>query len=307
MVGDTTSTLQRLSRSRFSSNDRSFYNIVDILLLLVFLAVLYPIVYIFASSFSHPEAVAAGRVWLWPVRPSLEGYKAVFKYPPVLTGYANTLFYTVTGTTLNVVLTVMAAYPLSRKDFYGRNLIMVLYTFTMLFSGGLVPTYLLIRNLGMLDSRLAMILPTGVAVWNLIITRTFFQTNLSQDLLDSARMEGCSDIRFLVQIALPLSKAVIAVITLFYAVSHWNAFFNAFLYLSDRDKYPLQLVLREILIINAVSMDMIMDPEEEAMRRQLQNLLQYALIVVACVPVWCVYPFIQRHFVKGVMIGAIKG
>jgi multiple sugar transport system permease protein/putative aldouronate transport system permease protein len=287
--------------------DRLFYFVNDSLLLFAFLLVLYPIVFVFSASFSSPQAVTAGRVWLLPVEPTLEGYRAVFNHDPVLTGYANTVFYTVFGTAFNVFMTVIAAYPLSRKDFRARHVIIVLYTFTMLFSGGLIPTYLLISALGLLDQRLVMILPTGIGVWNLIITRTYFQHTISDDLLDAAKIDGCSDMRFLWKVVLPISPAILAVLTLFYAVGHWNQFFNAFLYLSSEDKFPLQLVLRDILILNeSVSQDYI-DPAEVELRRGLAELLKYSLIIVASLPVWLVYPFIQKHFVKGVMIGSLKG
>lgn len=285
-----------------------YYLLCDALLLLALLGVLYPLIYVFAASFSSPQAVMSGRVRLWPVEPSVEGYKAVFRHSLIMTGYANTIFYTVAGTAVNVVMTVMAAYPLSRPNLQGRNLIMFLFSFTMLFSGGLIPTYILVRNLGMLDSRLAMILPQAIGVWNLIIARTFFQQTIPNELHEAAVMDGCSDVRFLISVVLPLSKAIIAVLILFYGVFHWNAFFDAFIFLSDQKKFPLQLVLREILILNEIIGQMMdIDPELAEKLRGLANLLKYSLIVVASLPVWLVYPFVQKQFVKGVMIGSIKG
>lgn len=298
-----------MKRDRWErSSDRIYYHLCDGLLLFALLAVVYPLIYIFSASFSSAHAVSYGRVRLWPVEPSIEGYKAVFRHTMIMSGYANTILYTVAGTAVNVVMTILAAYPLSRKNLQGRNLIMFLFTFTMLFSGGLIPTYILIRNLGLLNNRLAMILPQAIGVWNLIITRTFFQQTIPSELHEAALMDGCSDIRFLGAVVLPLSKAIIAVLVLFYGVFHWNAFFDAFIYLSDTEKYPLQIVLREILVLNEMLGEMMdIDPELAEKLRGLANLLKYSLIVVASVPVWLVYPFVQKQFVKGVMIGSIKG
>jgi multiple sugar transport system permease protein/putative aldouronate transport system permease protein len=288
--------------------DRFFYTVNDGLLLLALLAVIYPIVYIFSASFSSPDAVLSGRVWLLPVEPSLEGYRAVFRHSLVLTGYANTIFYTVAGTAVNVVMTIIAAYPLSRRDLQGRNLIMFLFSFTMLFTGGLIPNYIVIRSLGMLNTRWAMILPQAIGVWNLIIARTFFQQSIPPELQEAAAMDGCSDFYFLWKVVIPLSKAIIAVLVLFYGVFHWNAFFHAFIYLSDKDKFPLQIVLREILILNEMMGEMmVVDPDLQEKMRGLANLLKYSLIIVASLPVWLVYPFVQKQFVKGVMIGSLKG
>jgi multiple sugar transport system permease protein/putative aldouronate transport system permease protein len=295
-------------RQRTRIGDRTFYTVNDAILLLALLVVLYPLVYIFSASFSSPDAVLTGRVRLFPVDPSLEGYRAVFRHHLIMTGYANTIFYTVAGTTVNVVMTIMAAYPLSRKDLQGRNLLMFLFSFTMLFSGGLIPMYVLMRSLGLLDNRLAMILPQAIGIWNLIIARTFFQQTIPPELHEAAEMDGCSDFYFLWKVVVPLSKAIIAVLVLFYGVFHWNAFFNAFIYLDDTAKYPLQLVLREILILNEMSGDMmVVDPELEEQMLGLANLLRYSLIVIASLPVWLVYPFVQKQFVKGVMIGSLKG
>jgi putative aldouronate transport system permease protein len=294
--------------NRLGTGDRLFYTINDGLLLLALLAVIYPLIYIFAASFSSPDAVMTGQVRLWPVDPSLEGYRAVFRHDLILSGYANTIFYTVAGTFVNVTFTICAAYPLSRKDLRGRNLVMFLFSFTMLFSGGLIPMYILMLNLGLLDSRLAMILPQAVGVWNLIIARTFFHQTLPEELHEAAVMDGCSDIYFLWKVVLPLSKAIIAVLVLFYGVMHWNAFFDAFIYLDDPAKYPLQLILREILILNEMMGNMLnIDPELQEQAQGLANLLRYSLIVVASLPVWLVYPFVQKQFVKGVMIGSLKG
>ena len=298
---------------RNTTSDRVFVAVNYTLLTLLFLVVLYPIVYVVSSSFSDAKAVLAGRVVLFPVKPSLEGYRAVFRYRDVWVGYGNTVFYTVVGTLVNLTLTMMAAYPLSRRDFVGRDLIMFIFTFTMFFSGGIIPTYLLVKNLGLLNTRWAMILPVAMSVWNVIITRTYLQATIPSELYDSGRMDGASNTRMLVSIVLPLSAPITAVIALFYAVFHWNAFFNALIYLRSKTLYPLQLVLQQILIENSpVQMTMMQNLSAQELqqmteREYLQALLQYALIVVSSLPVLVVYPFLQKYFVQGVMIGAIKG
>ncbi len=312
MVDATTPLKQK--RVRSSKEDRTFYTVDVILLTLAFFVVLYPLIFILSSSFSDPYAVLAGEVWLFPVRPTLEGYRAVLAYSDVWIGYGNTIFYAVVGTTVNVTLTMMVAYPLSRKDFVGRNALMFLFTFTMFFSGGLIPLYLLVRNLGILNTRAAMIMPTAIGVWNVIITRTFLQFTIPAELYDSARIDGASNTRILLSVVVPLSGPVIAVITLFYAVAHWNSFFPALIYLRSRSLLPLQMILREILIMFQPRMlDEVMQTMDEAAleamtrREFLQALLQYALIVIATLPVLIIYPFVQKYFVRGVMIGAIKG
>jgi multiple sugar transport system permease protein/putative aldouronate transport system permease protein len=211
------------------------------------------------------------------------------------------------GTTINVILTIALAYPLSRRDLYGRNVFMGLITFTMLFSGGLIPSFLLIRSLGMYNTYWAIIIPGAVGVYNMIVARTFFQTNIPQDLHEAAMMEGCGDFYFLLRIVLPLSAPIIAVLTMFYAVGHWNSYFSALIYLRDPAKKTLQLVLRDILIVNQMGDEMLRDAETQAKMEGLAQLLKYSLMVVASLPMLILYPFIQKHFVKGIMVGAIKG
>jgi len=272
-----------------------------------FLLVVYPLIYVVSNSFSSPEPVAAGQVWLWPVKPSVEGYKLLFEASEVWSGYANTLFYTFFGTIINVVLTIMLAYPLSRKDFIGRNSIMFMVTFTMMFYGGIIPTFLLVRSLGILNTRWAMILPNAIMVWNVIIARTYFQTSIPQELLEASQLDGCSNTRFIVSVVLPLSGPIVAVITLFYAVMHWNSFFNALIYLRDQRLYPLQIILRGILLQNQIDYSMTTDMEQEEARQMIAALLKYSLIVVASLPVMIMYPFVQRYFVRGVLVGAVNG
>ncbi|WP_028611491.1 carbohydrate ABC transporter permease [Paenibacillus harenae] len=295
------------SKIVLTRSDKTFYFFNDLLLLIALLIVLYPLIYIFSASFSDRLSVISGDVFLWPVHFSLEGYQAVFKDPRVLTGYGNTIFYTIAGTILNVILTILAAYPLSRRTMVGRNIIMYLFAFTMLFNGGLIPNYLLIKDLGMIDTRWAMLLPGALSVWNVIIARTFYQSTISQELFEAASIDGCSHLRFMWSVVLPLSKAITAVMVLFYGVFHWNAYFNAFIYLKSDELYPLQIVLRDILIQNQIDPASITDTEDMTRKQGLADLLKYSIIIVASLPIWLVYPFVQKYFVKGVMIGSIKG
>ncbi|MFD2080431.1 multiple sugar transport system permease protein/putative aldouronate transport system permease protein [Actinopolymorpha cephalotaxi] len=288
-------------------SDRIF-DVCNIAVLGLFLlAVLYPLVYILSASFSSAQAISSGQVWLWPVDFNLEGYKAIFEYKSIVAGFLNSVFYAVVGTLINVTMTLLAAYPLSRRDLYGRNGFMFLFVFTMLFSGGMIPTYLVVHQLGLLNTRWALILPTAMAVWNMIITRTYYQVTIPHELLEAARIDGCDDFKFFTRIVLPLSKPIIAVNALLYAVGHWNQFFNALIYLTDESLFPLQLVLREILVKNSIDPSQIQDAAELMRVQELRDLLKYSLIVIASVPPLLAYPFVQRHFVKGVMIGSLKG
>ena len=294
----------KIGRSR---DDKIFDAVVMLIVSFVFIIMLYPLIYIVSASFSSARAVSTGRVFLWPVDPSLEGYRAVFENKDILGGYINTIFYTCFGTFINIAVTMMAAYPLARVDFKARGVLSFVFTFTMLFSGGMVPTYLVIKQLGMINTVWAMVLPGALSVYNMIVARSFIQSNIPHELLQAAQIDGCSDARYFFAMVLPLSKTVIAVITLFYAVTHWNAFFNAFLYLNDRSKYPLQIILKEILVSSKIDANMVIDEELMAAKQGLAELLKFSLIIVATAPILCVYPFIQKYFVKGVMIGSVKG
>lgn len=289
-----------------TKSDRIFTIVNYSVLTLLLVVFLYPLIYIVSASFSSTEAVLSGKVWLWPVDFSLEGYKAVFDYKLIWTGYANSIFYTVVGTVINIAMTILAAYPLSRDEFFGRKFFMLLFLFTMIFSGGIIPNYLLIKELGMLDTRWAMIIPSAMSVFNVIITRTYFKSTIPKELQEAAKIDGCSDFRFLRSIVLPLSGPIIAVMSLFYAVGHWNSFFNALIYLRDQDLFPLQLILNNILVQNQVDPSMLGDMERQAAKAGLSELLKYSLIVVASIPVLIIYPFVQKYFVKGVMIGSLK-
>lgn len=295
----------RSLRIREPFGDRMVLGMIHVLLTLVLIATLYPLIFIVSSSFSSPAAVFGGHVWLWPVEPSLIGYRAVFHNGQILTGYANSLFYTVFGTLISIVLTTMIAYPLSRRTFFGRSGLMVFIVFTMLFSGGLIPTYLVVKAVGLIDTRWALLLPNAIWVWQVIIARTFFQTNIPDELAEASEIDGCSDIRFILQVVLPLSKPIMAVLALMYAVGQWNAYFDALIYLKTSHLYPLQLFLRSILIQNNVSGTI--NAADAAQQQQLTSLMKYSLIVVSSLPVLVIYPFVQRYFVQGMLIGAVKG
>jgi multiple sugar transport system permease protein/putative aldouronate transport system permease protein len=296
-----------LMKTKYSREDRVFYTIAYAIVGLLVLIVLYPMVYIVSASFSTAAAVNAGKVWLFPVEPTLFNYKMVLQYKSVFLGYRNTIFYTVFGTAIDVVLTLLCAYPLSRKDFYGRGFFTFIFTFTMLFSGGMIPAYLLMRNLKLINTVWAMLLPFAINVTNLIVVRTYFQTSVPDELLEASKLDGCSDAQYFFRILIPLSNSVIAVIALFYAVNHWNAYFNAFLYLSKKELFPLQLFLREILVQNQFNSDIMADPDLALQLLGLQETLKYSIIVISTLPLMCLYPFAQKHFVKGVMVGSLQG
>ncbi len=295
------------SQSQLKMSDgRIFDTGVNIIAAMILVIVLYPLIFVLSASFSNPEQVMNGEMWLWPVGFTLEAYKEVFNYGSVWVGYKNTIIYSVVGTFINIVLTTLAAYPLSRKDLPGRNIFMFLITFTMFFHGGLIPTYLIVRDLELVNTMWALIIPNAIATYNLIVMRSYFQTSIPWELQEASLIDGCSNTRLLVRIILPLSKPILAVMVLFYAVSHWNAYFNALIYLRDAELYPLQLILREILIVSQ-TIDTSGGDLGMSEKLLLGESIKYALIIIASIPVLIMYPFVQRHFVKGVMIGSIKG
>jgi putative aldouronate transport system permease protein len=277
---------------------------VYLLLTTFLLVVLVPLVNIVASSFSSPAAVSGGRVFLWPVDFTLVGYEAVLSNDAILTGFANSVFYAVVGTLVSVSLTVMIAYPLSRTELVGRKVLIGGVLFTMLFSGGLIPTYMVVRALGLLDTRWAIILPTAIAAWQVLIAMTFFRSSIPGELYEAAQLDGASDLRFLWSVVLPLSKPLLAVIALMYGIGQWNSYFSALIYLRSEDLYPLQLVLRDLLIVNNSGGSNLAD---QLAAQQMADLMKFSLIVVSTVPVLLVYPFVARHFTKGVMLGSVKG
>ena len=303
MVEEDTEMMNKVKKSK---EDRIFLAVCYIIISILTIIVLYPMGYVVSATFSSGSAVAQGKVWLWPVEVTLDGYKAILKYKNIWIGYRNTIFYTVVGTVINVCLTMICAYPLARRNLRGRNAIMMLFVFTMLFNGGMIPNYILISKLKIINTPWAMLLPGAISVYNMIVARTFIQQNISSELMDAAKIDGCNDVQIFSQIVLPLSKAIIAVLAMWYAVGHWNSYFNAFLYLNDKELYPLQIFLRELLVLGNVSSEMV-DAETIAQLQNLKYLLKYTTIVIATVPLFAIYPFVQKYFVKGVMIGSVKG
>lgn len=292
---------------RYSTEDRVFSIVAYTLATIALLVTLYPLVYCVSASFSNPMEVVKGNVLLFPKNPTLIAYQAVVKNKSMFTGYVNTIFYTALGTTLNLAMTIAAAYPLSKRDFKGRNGVTFLFTLTMFFSGGMVPNFLLIRNLDLYNSIWALLLPGCVSAWNLVIMRTYFQTSIPEEICESAYMDGCSNISTLLRIVLPLSVPIIAVMVIFYGVGHWNSYFNALLYLKSREKYPLSLVLREILLQGMGQEKSGAEVVDSVADLLLFETLKYAVILVSSVPMLILYPALQRYFVKGTMVGSLKG
>lgn len=289
-----------------SGADRAFDIVLYILSAFILIAVLYPIWFVIIASFSDPSAVAGGHVWLVPTGFTLDGYIEILRHDEIWTGYRNTILYTLAGTLVGLIVNIFAAYALSRKDLVGRKFFMMLFVFTMFFNGGLIPTFLTIKDFHLYNSWAVMVVPFAVSVYNIIVARTFFETSIPEDLYDAARIDGCGNLFYFFRIALPLSKAILAVIGLWTAVGMWNSYFNALIYLKDADKYPLQLILRNILITNNMQMSF---GSGEAMQiaLRLSNLMRYSVIIVSTLPIMCFYPFVQKYFNQGVMIGAVKG
>jgi multiple sugar transport system permease protein/putative aldouronate transport system permease protein len=296
-----------LNLKKTTTGDRIFYTLIFIFLTLFFLIVLYPCIFVISASFSSGTAVQSGRVVLLPVDLSLEGYRTVFNTTTVWLGFRNSLFYTVIGTTINIIMTMTTAYCLSRSDVPGRNIFMLMFTFTMFFNGGMIPSYMLIRNLGMLNTPWALLIPGSIGVYNMIIAKTFIQNSIPSEMLDAAKIDGCSDIGYYLRIVLPLSQAIIAVLVLFYGVGHWNAYFNAMIYLNNKSLYPLTIFLRDILMATQIDPSTVSDPEMQMRLAEAAAVIKYSLIVVTLVPVIAIYPFVQKYFIKGVMIGSVKG
>lgn len=293
-------------KKRTSPSDRVFDGLVTAILVLTILVILYPLLVVLSSSISDPKALLAGKVLLWPINPTFDGYKAVIHHEDILVGLGNSIFYTVVGTMVNMIMTVLAAYPLSRKDFTSKGWISLVFAFTMWFSGGLIPQYILMQNLGLYNTRAVMIVPLALNVWNMIIVRTYFQSNIPDELLEVSRIDGCSDIRFLLQIAIPLSKPVLAVVALYYAVSNWNIYSHAYIYLTKQELQPIQVVLGDILLKNTTQ-EISLDLESMAKSEEMSELLKYSLVVVASIPMIIIYPFVQKYFIKGMMVGSVKG
>jgi len=278
-----------------------------IVLSLVMLSVLYPLYFIIIASFSDPAQIYAGKVLLIPKEITFEGYQRVFSDQYIWSGYINSIFYTILGTLINLILTLTAGFCLSRKKFFGGRFIMLLLIITMYFDGGLIPNYLLMQDLKILNTVWAMVIPNAVSVFNILIARTFFVSSVPEVMIEAARIDGCDDFRLFFRIILPTSQALIAVLTIFYAVGHWNSYFNALIFLRDQKLYPLQMVLRKILVQNEASASMLDDVYSYVEKQRITEIIKYAVIMVASVPMMILYPFLQKYFVKGVMIGAVKG
>lgn len=302
-------TKVKIHRKKQSWDDRLFTAVCSLLLVCFVFVVAYPIYFVLVASFTDPQYVNSGQILLYPKGFTLLGYEQVFANKQIWTGYANTILYTVAGTALGTAITVLAGYALSRKDLPGRKIIMKLIVFTMYFGGGMIPFYLVVKSLGMINTRTSMVILGGVSAYNIIVVRSFMENNIPDELWDAATIDGCGDGAFFSKIVLPLSKAVIAVMVLFIAVGYWNSYFNAMIFLTDSDKYPLQLVLRNILLTASASSNTaaLTDPEASMRLEQAVQVIKYGIIVVSTAPIICVYPFVQKYFVKGVMIGAVKG
>ena len=283
-----------------SYQDKIFMTIVYSIMVILVSVTLYPIVYVFSVSISGYDAVVANKIMLWPIGFSLNSYRKIVSDAAFYTGYANTVFYTVCGTILNVCMTILAAYPLARKEFFLRKFFTVVFMFTMFFGGGMIPSYIIVTRLGLYNSRWAIILPGLISTWNLILCRTYIMS-VPEEMFDSAKVDGCSDFRFLLVILLPLIKPIIAVLIIYYGVGHWNAWFNALLYLSDTTKHPVQIYLRKLLIQSS--------NELAASAYDLESTLQvrYCAMFVTVLPIMAIYPFFQKYFTKGVMVGSLKG
>ncbi|WP_416296115.1 carbohydrate ABC transporter permease [Paenibacillus illinoisensis] len=297
----TTRTPRVKRRSRMTVAEAIMYAFA----ILFLIAIMYPIYFIVIASFSDPSSVANGQVWVFPKGFTLEGYKELLRHENIWIGYRNTILYTVVGTLIGLVVNISAAYALSRKDLVGRKFFSLFFIFTMFFSGGLIPTFLTIRDFHLYNTFLVMVLPFSVVVFDMIVARTFFQTSIPGDLWEAAQIDGCGNLRYFVLVVLPLSKAIIAVLGLWIAVGYWNSYFNALIYLKDPNLYPLQLILRNILITNQMQSGM-GTGEAAQVALRLANLMRYSVIIIATIPIMCVYPFIQKYFNQGVMIGAVK-
>ena len=305
---NTISAKPSSKHSRQTKGDVAFEIINCIFLGIIACIILYPLIYVISATISDPMAVASGRMILWPIDITSENYAEVFKNDNIMRGYRNSLIIMFGGTALNLVMTILAAFPMSRKDLWGRNVIMKLMTFCMFFGGGLIPTYLMVgKTLGLMNSWMALILPGAISVYNMIIMRTFFMSSIPYELHEAADIDGCSPFGALIRIVLPLSGPVIAVLGLYYAVAHWNSYFSALLYINKEALQPLQLILRRVLLANNNQAIMEMGADELARAAMRAETIKYAVIVVSSIPMLIIYPFVQRFFVKGVMIGAVKG
>ncbi len=300
--------LTRKMKMKEARGDRVFLFAVYAFLVVVILVIAIPVIYIVSASFSSASAVLGGKVWLWPVNFTLTGYKAVFDYPEIWTAYLNSLIYAAASAVLTVLLTVMMAYPLSRRDFYGRRFFIWTLLFAFLFTGGLIPFYLVVQQLGMVNTRFSLIIPTGLNVFWVILAKTYFQSSIPSELYDAAQVDGCGDIRFLRTVVIPISKPILAVVGLLAAVTSWNSYFYALIFLNSQSLYPLQLVLQQLLVLGNISPSGFssLSPEQLQYFQNLETLLKYSLVVVSSVPMLLLYPFAQKYFTKGFLVGSLK-
>ena len=291
--------------------DVIYDTIIFIILTFLFLIVAYPLYFVIISSISDPIAVSAGKVVFAPVGFTLDGYKEVFKTKTVVRGFLNSLVITVMGTSINLLVTIPTSYALSRPDFTLKRPITLFYILTMFVGGGMMPTYVVVRNTGLLNTWWALVLPGCLGVYNMIVARTFFKTNIPLELMEAAKLDGCGNTKFFLYVVLPLSGAITAILCLYYGVGHWNSYFSALIYIQKRELWPLQLELRNILVLNSNVMTRQVMTEEELLEKRrldaLKEMMKYSLIIISSIPVLVIYPFVQKHFVKGVMIGSVKG
>lgn len=305
-MAELTAKTSRENKVKLSKSDRIFTIVLYTVTGILTLVALYPMYFIVIASISSPTAVSNGEVVLFPVNPTVEAYKKLLEYTSIWVGYRNTILYTVLGTAAILAVNLPAAYALSRKDLVGRRLFNLIYIFPMYFSGGLIPTFMVVRDFGFYDNIWVMIIPFSVITYYIIVARTFFSSSLPDGIWEAAQVDGCGNLRFFFQFVLPLSKAIIAVIALWAAVGIWNQYMTALIYIRNEDLQPLQIVLRSILISNQ-SMAQMTTGSAAAEARQMAELIKYAVIVVSSLPVMCIYPFVQKYFNQGVMIGAVKG
>jgi multiple sugar transport system permease protein/putative aldouronate transport system permease protein len=299
---------QKQNKHIKQGSDRAFNIALTIIVTLVLLVVLYPLIYVVSSSLSSGRAVSTGKVFLWPVEFSLAGYKIVFSTSSIWTGYANTILYTAVCTLMNMITTILAAYPLSRRSYQGKKVLDIFFLVTMFFSGGMIPHYILMSNMGLVNSRWGFIVMTGgISVYNMILMRTFFQSSIPNELLEAAKMDGITDFGYLMKVVIPLSKAIFGVIFLYYMVSHWNSYTTPLIYLNEARFQPLQIVMRKIISSSQLDATTVDEAVGGILYAANVDVMKYALIIVSAVPMLVIYPFLQKFFQKGVMVGALKG
>lgn len=288
-----------------AKSDSTYYLINNIIMFALAIIIIYPLYFIVIASISDPDAVINGEVYFKPVKVTLEGYKRLLNEDAIWIGYRNTILYTFLGTALNILITIPTGWGLSRKNLPYRKYIMWFFIVTMFFGGGLIPFYLLVSNLGMVDTPLAMILPGAVSVWNVFMTKAYYESNIPSEILEAAKIDGAGEYRTFLSIILPISKPIIAVMVLFYAVGHWNSYFNGLIFLQNENLFPLQLVLRDILIVAETSIGT-GDLSTILEKQKIANQIKYSSIIVSSLPIIIIYPFIQRFFEKGFLVGSFK-